>query len=374
MGINETISYHLFRMTGWSLSLFLLLITVNSAVAASVYLATDTDDICSLYLEGSIEFGDLEKLMRQHTHFSKFPPNFVPENEYWMPDTLCLNSKGGKFNVALSIAELLMERGIKTVIKEKSVCFSACAVVFMAGTNNTQTDIGILPSRRLHIFGKLGFHAPYLDLKYGQYQSERVEEAFKDAMLVIARFSEIASQMDFDHSLVSEMLRVGPKKYFEINTIDKAGRWGIALMGYDTISEITPTMYKNICRNNFSWSGKNGYAQMPFFKRLSNSSSEVWPTFGWQPLEYLEGNNDQIHRVCCPMWYEFEVSCNIEIGNESEIERRDGYRNLLHGISYVDASGLGWTEQSANFEIWSAYPPDKRLVDVPPGEFADYQY
>jgi hypothetical protein len=47
--------------------------------------------------------------------------------------TVCLNSPGGAYYGGLNIATLILERELRTKVEDGSLCYSACAIMFMAG-------------------------------------------------------------------------------------------------------------------------------------------------------------------------------------------------------------------------------------------------
>lgn len=77
----------------------------------------------TLYLTGNIEFGDAALFN-----------GAVTANQI---DKVVLSSGGGLVDEGLSMARLIHERGIATVIPGSEVCASACAMLFLAGKDRT---------------------------------------------------------------------------------------------------------------------------------------------------------------------------------------------------------------------------------------------
>jgi hypothetical protein len=121
-------------MAGTAAKQFIGAILLIIAACTNVRSATiqETDNkLCAFRLEGVISNGDSEtfsqlirrNLSRMHELDSR-------------TRTLCLKSVGGSYFEALRISELVYNRGISTLIEYGSQCFSACAVIFMAGVTS----------------------------------------------------------------------------------------------------------------------------------------------------------------------------------------------------------------------------------------------
>jgi hypothetical protein len=171
---------------------------------------------------------------------------------------VCLDSDGGSYLEAVAIAELFYERAVATVVDAGMRCYSACALIFMAGrTHGFEADY---PNRRLHIGGMLGFHAPYLVMRGAQYDSSTVELAYRAANLAISRFLRLANKRGafsiaephVRTSLVEEFLLRDKSDMLIIDSVDKAGRWGISLFGYRSPGLNKRTAY-HACNNMLSW-------------------------------------------------------------------------------------------------------------------------
>lgn len=77
----------------------------------------------------------------------------------------------------------------------------------------------------------------------------------------------------FEPRLLSEILLHGERSFYEIDTVDKAGRWGIKVFGfnerdifdrkeYTSYQQHVPVKYlnddkfRNLCKNLFYWNNK----------------------------------------------------------------------------------------------------------------------
>jgi ATP-dependent protease ClpP protease subunit len=109
--------------------------------------------ICNFYLEGQIISGDAKRLQAIVATWRQKHKTDTPR--------LCLNSPGGSFEEGLLIARFLTQwvEGGGTAIEAGAKCFSACAIIFMAGTYPWIGE----RNRFLNVNGMIGFHAPYVD-------------------------------------------------------------------------------------------------------------------------------------------------------------------------------------------------------------------
>ena len=136
---------------------------------------TSSDRLCAYKLAGQIIAGDYDKLTGL---IARSHPD-IRDGERAI--TLCLKSNGGSYGEGLKLAELVYKSGFSTLVADGSECFSACAIVFMAGVIEKQ----IAPYRKLSAGGILGFHAPYLSVDSGTYSKEAVEGATQEMRLVL---------------------------------------------------------------------------------------------------------------------------------------------------------------------------------------------
>ncbi len=214
--------------TIWVLVAVILLGSGSTTVHAADIRASN-DELCGFKLQGEIVSGDYDRFANLIAH-SKLDP--LDERS----GTLCLKSSGGLYSEGLKIAELIYRSGVSTLIADGSQCFSACAIIFMAGVLPKRE----YPYRKLSAGGVLGFHAPYLSVIEGKYSKEEVEEAAKamrGAILGLVRLSSRATSLagnDFiKKSLIVELLEKGPQELFFVKTIAEAARWNIEIYDYE---------------------------------------------------------------------------------------------------------------------------------------------
>jgi hypothetical protein len=223
------------------------LLTGTSAAVRSANVQASDDKLCAFKLEGEIIRGDNDRLssLIAHSHLD-------PLDE--RTGTLCLRSPGGSLAEALKIAETIYNSDMSTLVADGSRCFSACAIIFMAGVVPEHA----VPYRKLSAGGVLGFHAPSLSVTEGKYSKEEVEDfadAMRQAILGLVRFSEKHTQLsgnDFiKKSLIVELLEKGPQDLFLVRTIAEAARLNIEI--YDYADQFpkpsTVDAMKNLCIN-----------------------------------------------------------------------------------------------------------------------------
>lgn len=215
---------------------------------------------CNVRLRGDLAAGDAEKLRAAY--------NSVEPAGKYAPSYLCLDSPGGSFSEALRILRWLIDfdTGIATVIEDRARCLSACAIIFLGGS-----ELGHLtryPRRWLHAGGQLGFHTPYIgsgDLSERAYTADEMLMAFATALAssreLATQFARVRTQVDegafpkpwVKTSLFLEMLLKGPNEMLFIDTVDKIGRWEIDLFGVAQPRTVTLDQARGACRNAVAW-------------------------------------------------------------------------------------------------------------------------
>lgn len=98
----------------------------------------NADDVALIYIEGDIELEDDEKFRKLATEYRDA--------------IVVLNSEGGIIRPAMDIGRTIKLRNYTTVIYKDGVCASACALIWLAGSDRVVFE-----------GGKVGFHASYLD-------------------------------------------------------------------------------------------------------------------------------------------------------------------------------------------------------------------
>ncbi len=213
----------------------------------------DLNDVlpCNISLSGPIEKGDARKL-RSAFNDGKFHS----EGPY---AKLCLDSRGGLYSEALVLAEFLLNNFVSTVVPDGAECYSACAIVFMAGLER-QEEGGRGVARSLHVGGKLGFHAPFISLEQlpdARYGKQDVFKTYQAAVRGIQKLVKLGRGIGPDlkivpKGLLGEMLAIDPDNFYVIDTVYRALRFEIDLFGYRPVRQISSRTLCNACRNFFS--------------------------------------------------------------------------------------------------------------------------
>jgi hypothetical protein len=224
-----------------------LLLAVPHSIADAANIQNSDNKLCAFGLDGPITKGDSDRLSIaiSRGHIDQYDER---------TSSVCLKSNGGSYVEGLKIAELVYNRGLSTVIEYGSECYSACAIIFMAGVAPERE----IPMRKLSVGGVLGFHAPYLtmpDEKYSKDEVEIVAQGMRTAIFALVQLSSKQTKLhggDFiKKSLISKILEKGPNEVFFVKTIYDAARWDILL--YDAAQYLSKPNnidgIKNVCTN-----------------------------------------------------------------------------------------------------------------------------
>jgi hypothetical protein len=205
---------------------------------------------CAVRLSGPIVPGDLSRLDQVlHSLDPYFTGTFTTSS-------LCLNSFGGSYDEGIKIARYLLTKQVATIIAANDKCFSACALIFMAG--GEIQEVTHYPYRKLHILGQLGFHAPYLiGIPQTQFDANAIAAAYNSGVQAIRDLVRIGKELHvgegfFPQSLLAEMLSKGPSEAFLIDTVFKAVRADIFLIGGRVPTNVTIPALGNACQNKYA--------------------------------------------------------------------------------------------------------------------------
>ncbi|WP_418592137.1 hypothetical protein [Ponticoccus sp. (in: a-proteobacteria)] len=222
--------------------------------------------LCQLTLTGEILPGDARELSQAGMDRPDDWPDF--EDGRWK--VLCLDSPGGSLAATLELAQVLLDNRIGTVVDEGAECLSSCALVFMFGTAAQHESLPVT-NRRMHPRARLGFHQPELTLdRDREYSAAEVEAAFDLAIQATLRLLALAARPRpevprpfVDGDLMEAMLQYKGAEFYEIDTVNKAGRWDIALYGFP---ERGPTEEGKFyaCQNMTTWDARLERDQIPY--------------------------------------------------------------------------------------------------------------
>jgi hypothetical protein len=155
----------------------------------------------------------------------------------------------------LEIARAVLDNRIGTVIEARADCYSACALIFMAG--NMESEASLFHNRKLNLLGRLGFHAPYLSgIPDAKYSAANVGQTFEQGIRAIGGLLKLGKDHKIDllpPDVLTEMLEKSPDEMFMIDTVFKAIHANIELYADDGISpKLTPAALCNACENQFA--------------------------------------------------------------------------------------------------------------------------
>ncbi|WP_157932977.1 hypothetical protein [Roseovarius salinarum] len=227
---------------------FLLGISAINVYAASIKERDREQFGCDISISGKLKTGDFEKfsnlaskiLRRDYAAYKKSTDAL---DDVW-PRMVCTYGPGGSFLEGGKIA-LLVNEYFATKVPPNENCFSACAVIFMAGTLTHPDNVlykhfeeacysncegwNPEPRRILYPTSRLGFHAPFVDFK-GQkvIPADKVTEYIQNIQrLTIFLLSE--AKDNFPVELAAEMMNRGKNDLFMVNEVGQLSSWKIRL-------------------------------------------------------------------------------------------------------------------------------------------------
>jgi ATP-dependent protease ClpP protease subunit len=215
---------------------------------------------CAVTLTGEIAVDDIENLKTIATKMKLDDRMGDGELENSSDEAICLNSLGGSYLEGRKIALFVHDNAIPTRIENGSLCYSACAVIFMAGRlRGPESDN---PARYLNAHGKLGFHAPYWTFDdNSQFSGREVKlltelqsKLFSDFIQFGSFSSDFSFKPDVPISLLVDMYKAAPDQMALVDTVEKVARWGIELEGIRYKSEFKKKSAAQLCVNFQAWS------------------------------------------------------------------------------------------------------------------------
>ncbi|EAQ29847.1 hypothetical protein NAP1_03705 [Erythrobacter sp. NAP1] len=222
--------------------------------------------------------------------FEEFKAVYEQAQERYQVPIVSLNSMGGSANQAAMIAEFVSQNHLTTIIESGSVCYSACAFIFMAGRMDGGGEGPGGVNRLLHINGRLGFHAPFLAYSPSKKRSPYkgtyggVANAYNSGLRQIGQMlaGPYPSSTRWPSSLVGEMLLTPPDRLREVTTVDDAGRWEIELIGTpQEVSELTPRQMYIGCRNLHHWAYEELWNAYHYDIYRESPEAEEETVMGW---------------------------------------------------------------------------------------------
>ncbi len=186
------------------------------------------------------------------------------QQDPWRRIVIALNSSGGEFHEGIDLAITFRRLGLATIVRSADACYSACAIAFLGGVDlpKDPTPVGEdeplpsqNPSRSLEKDARLGFHAPYLAVPDGNYEAELVQDAYRAAVLGIARLVALAHRLYIVPAELPRLLAPGRDEMFMADDVDAVRVLGIKYTDYSYQIRkgygFTRSMILNGCVNKY---------------------------------------------------------------------------------------------------------------------------
>lgn len=292
---------------------------------------------CDVLVEGLIQEGDAIKLEQALIAQDKK----IAGQNYNGPligarpgshKRVCFDSPGGSFIEGLALGKVLLKARKGSAIGKNMVCESACALAFMGGSG---VSGGIEGSddhdRALHPDGRLGFHAPSINVPNQTYEKSIVEKAYRVAIKSIAAIVETKNELNIDYvpgtdqrvsfkydipdSLLLFMLSTPPDQMSYVETIKDASRWSIRIEPINMNSAPEPIeAFANACDNqSYYWMEiRPSLYESPPFLAGYNGQAAGFRATGSSGLSNWNMRNEIGVRLTSDLgeyWYD----CDVEI-------------------------------------------------------------
>ena len=170
---------------------------------------------CSILMRGKIERGDRERLLQVLSTPLKAPGFFK---------TLVLDSPGGDVQEAFSLSDVVIRAALDTstysignpeFAGHKTMCVSACFLIWVAGAERNQASIGIATKKRQH---GIGLHRPFFSAEaYAQLDAsaaaQRQQELFSKVRAYLRRY-------DVPDAMIDEMMNRSSREIYWLSSLD----------------------------------------------------------------------------------------------------------------------------------------------------------
>ena len=205
-----------------------------------------------LFLRGSIETG-MYKNFRQA----------ITDNDI---HTLVLDSPGGNVSEGLRIAGTVFDRKIKTYIRERKTCESACSYIFLSGSKR-------------YTLGKLGVHQIAFNADFSKQKLE-VGEIGKQFQVTNADIIQYLDENDTPGFVYKYMLRTPPEEmyYFNEDELNQLGNLHISAqdrLNFSRIDAFSKDYDTHIIKNKCDSDTNSCTATQLCFRAAKD---EVWLT------------------------------------------------------------------------------------------------
>jgi len=271
-----------------------------------------------------------------------------------------LSSKGGNFEEALRIAEVVRDKNLSTHLNAGSVCLSACSIIFMSGRSFNNSFF--IKHRSMHPTATLGFHAPTIAARGGGgFDASDIDRAYSSAieqigkkLLKLGRYrDESWSNPLIKPSLVNEMMMRRGDNYFYIDTVGKAAEFEIEILYAGGPSRVASQELISACQNAIS---------MYVDSEVSADALEYWlkgdPTRKPQSDSTLVTHTFELNRAkgrFCDVTPQLTPASDV-------VDRYSiGSSNVVVGAGAEGAGG----ERQLYVPDWFFWPSDKTLATLP---------
>ncbi len=206
----------------------------------------------TLRFTGLIEVPDADKLRAELAKIrAKTQPGDGPMA------TIEFSSKGGDLLEGIKIGYLLREFDVATLVREGDLCLSACALAFLGGTQSRQPPAAI-PSRRIAIGGKVGFHNFTINVGHVQAETRNdaaagISRSFDLARAGAARMMRFVTDMGVEPAFIAELVGLAPEAWQYVDTAGGFLETGSCPIGNLPAPGRLEAQAVNVCSNATGW-------------------------------------------------------------------------------------------------------------------------
>ena len=366
LDFSISVDYFLARFvrqaTSILLSLFLICANTNG-LAAEIKVYSNNDLGCILRLQGTIEKGDAKIFEEKWCQAAKKKsPEFNCEQDSFWPESpkICLDSPGGSFTEAIEIGDRI-HHFMGTAIENGSVCLSACAIIFMAGSIYVDVDGHPgRPDRTMQVGGKLGFHAPDLVVDEGEYTKKQVDEAYKVSVFTTAKLSRRLDKFFFPLSLFTAMYSTPANEMFHIDYVGQAAQWDISITGFSVPTQITKSQLADACVNAAALYDNSGAV---FFKQQHSEQEILEHILHREKYPYDVNSKMQVMRDSLGrLTAKWEMGGNLDSTCTIEEISIDSSANLVSGS--IRWERMPFATDVRPLEAYMLYPDSAKITDL----------
>ncbi|MEM6661650.1 MAG: hypothetical protein AAF666_05670 [Pseudomonadota bacterium] len=228
---------------------------VFSADIHKVEKSSDPEEFARISLAGPISSGDARKIQAL---FNDEFRDYYNDTHYV---TLTLNSPGGSFTEAIKLMDIFRKLQIATRVSADASCMSACAVAFLGGSRVIANTFST--SRTVEPGGKLGFHAPNLDLAgSAMVPSALLQQSYGEALSAISGLLKRRDEFDIRTSLVETIIATSPDDMYVVEIVDDFARWNITVELDQSNWQPDAADVARMCLNTAIWASGNSVTEV----------------------------------------------------------------------------------------------------------------